>query len=54
MKEKQEKDGRYKRGRQDSNLRGQGPFDFESNSLTTRTRPLTPPLRYILRILKAT
>jgi hypothetical protein len=28
------------RGRQDSNLRGQSPLDFKSNTLTTRSRPL--------------
>ena len=28
------------RGRQDSNLRGETPLDFESNALTTRPRPL--------------
>ena len=28
------------RGRQDSNIRGKTPLDFESNALTTRPRPL--------------
>ena len=31
---------KYFRGRQDSNLRGETPLDFESNALTTRPRPL--------------
>ena len=35
------------RGRQDSNLRGETPLDFESNALTTRPRPLCEKMSFI-------
>ena len=41
------------RQRQGSNLRGQSPLDFKSNSLTTRTRCQVKPNKHIMFILCA-
>ena len=38
LKKKERKKKKLFRSRQDSNLRGETPFDFESNALTTRPR----------------